>query len=201
MHLGRDEGSATWSSSGFHLKAGPAPTGVVLGGFRWFGFLFGRSGRLKRIVPWSCPLEAEFFVLAPSLLDTSPKGSSDGRGLPFIQQQSDPARGHGTLVRRWCAPLAIGWSFVAVYQVRMNGGIRQVGGVTFWWGWWFGRWRCGAFDPFDGLRAGRSGPDVAVTCQWRGWVGGECCCAGGCGRPISLWSLKTVEKRGRRTRP
>ena len=57
-----------------------------------------------------------------------------------------------------------------------------------WW-WWFGRWGCGAFDPFDGLRAGmpfdpfdpfgpfgpfdrlragRSGPGVAVTCQWRG---------------------------------
>ena len=52
-----------------------------------------------------------------------------------------------------------------------------MGGVTFWWGWWFGRWRCGAFDPFDpfdpfdrlragrlradGLRAGRSGPGVA----------------------------------------
>ena len=47
--------------------------------------------------------------------------------LPLFQQQSDPARGHGTLVRRWCAPLAVGRSFIAVYQVRMNGGIRQVG--------------------------------------------------------------------------
>ena len=28
-------------------------------------------------------------------------------GLPLFQQQSDPARGHGTLIRRWCAPLAI----------------------------------------------------------------------------------------------
>ncbi len=27
-------------------------------------------------------------------------------------------------------------SLVAAYQVRMNGGIRQVGGVTFGWGWW-----------------------------------------------------------------
>ncbi|MCH7983905.1 MAG: hypothetical protein IIC28_08060, partial [Chloroflexi bacterium] len=35
------------------------------------------------------------------------------------------------------------------------------GGVTLGWGWWFGRWGCGAFDPFDPfdpfgrLRAGR----------------------------------------------
>ena len=43
-----------------------------------------------------------------------------------------------------------------------------MGCVTFWWGWWFGLWGCGAFDgpfdlfdlfgpfdPFGRLRAGR----------------------------------------------
>ena len=82
-------------------------------------FPSGRSGRLEG-VPSSCPLSSGITCIAPVW----------GGVLPTVQQQSDPARGHGTLVRRWCASLAIGWSFVAVYQVRMNGEIRQVGGVT-----------------------------------------------------------------------
>ena len=60
----------------------------------------------------------------------------------------------------------------------MVGFVKWVVSHLGWW-WWFGRWGCGAFGPFGGLRAGRlragrlrmalragkSGPGVVITCR------------------------------------